>query len=365
MLHTAHPAELGFSISPPPAPVCPPGAFPIALVAPNHPHITGMAAGLSQAGATVKWLLPDDEPHAYKWFESLRKSFPQAQIAQSLDQILDDPETRLVAAAAITDQRAALGLKCLHAGKDYFTDKGPFTTLDQLDQVKAAVQKTGRKYFCYFSERLHSECSILAGEMIRQGAIGRVVQVIGLGPHRLGPVNSRPDWFFRKKDYGGILCDIASHQCEQFLFYANTEEADILHARVANVAHPDLPEFEDFGEATMIAPNGASFHFRVDWLTPDGLRTWGDGRTFILGTEGTIELRKFIDVATDYGDNRLYFFNGSQEVNVQAKNTCGTPFFGQFILDCLHRTENAMTQEHVFAAASLGLRCQQIADAAR
>ena len=37
----------------------------------------------------------------------------------------------------------------------------------------------------------------------------------------------------------------------------------------------------------------------------------------------------------------------------------GYPFFGQLILDCLNRTENAMTQEHAFKAAELCLTAQE------
>lgn len=365
MLHTVLPHEIGCPVEPPPGPACAPGEFPIALVAPHHGHLGGMAAGLVGSGANVRWILPDDEPHARKLADSLCNRYPDAKVARCLDEILDDPDTRLVCGADVTARRAELGIRVMEAGKDYFTDKGPMTTLAQLAAVREAVDRTGRKYYCYYCERLASECSILAGELIRQGAIGRVVHVTGMGPHRLGPPESRPDWFFRKADYGGILCDIAAHQCEQFLTYAGVETADIISARVANVAHPDFPELEDFGEASMVAPNGASFQFRVDWLTPDALHTWGDGRIFILGTEGTIELRKYIDVATDYGDNRLYLFNQKHEVNVQAKGTCGTPFFARFIRDCLDRTETAMTQAHVFAAAELGLRCQLLADQSR
>ena len=35
---------------------------------------------------------------------------------------------------------------------------------------------------------------------------------------------------------------------------------------------------------------------RLDWFTPDGLPDWGDGRLFLVGTEGTLELRKNLDL---------------------------------------------------------------------
>jgi len=215
----------------------------------------------------------------------------------------------------------------------------------------------------YYSERLHVECAVQAGELIRQGAIGRVLQVLGLGPHRLS-APSRPAWFYQKKRFGGILCDIGSHQIEQFLYYSGAKDARVTHAFVANQSHPEYPEFEDYGEATLLADNGASNYFRVDWFTPDGLGTWGDGRTFILGTDGTIELRKYIDVAREAHGDHLYIVNGKGEQHMDLHGKVGFPFFGQLILDCLNRTEVAMTQEHAFKAAQLCLEAQAVADRA-
>jgi predicted dehydrogenase len=253
----------------------------------------------------------------------------------------------------------------MRAGKDYFTDKTPFTSAAQLEEARRCVRETGRKYAVYFSERLHVECAMFAGDLIEQGAIGRVVHVVGMGPHRLGSPDGRPGWFYRKAQYGGILCDIGSHQCEQFLHYTGAKDARVTHARVANHAHPEHPELEDFGDATLVGDNGASFYFRVDWYTPDGLRTWGDGRTFIVGTKGYIELRKYVDIATDRMGENLYLVDGKGERRIEVGGKVGYPFFGRLVLDCLHRTETAMTQEHAFKAAELCLAAQAHADARR
>ena len=243
------------------------------------------------------------------------------------------------------------------AGKDYFTDKTPFTSLAQLDQAKAAVARTGRKYLVYFSERLHVESAMHATDLVAGGAIGRVLQVIGLGPHRLGKAG-RPAWFFEKEKFGGILCDIGSHQFEQFLTYTGATDATVTQAAVANYANPDKPEFEDFGEASLLGDNGTSNYIRVDWFTPDGLGTWGDGRTVILGTKGYIELRKYIDVGRDKAGDNVYIVDDKGERYENVAGKVGFRFFGQLILDCLNRTENAMTQAHAFKAAELCLRAQ-------
>ena len=264
-----------------PRPVVGPGEFIFAAAHLEHGHIYGQCNGLLEAGGELK-LVYDQDPRKV---EAFRAKYPQARVAQALDEILNDPAVHLVTAAAVPCDRGPLGIRVMAAGKDYFTDKTPFTSLAQLDDAKAAVARTGRKYMVYFSERLHVESAMYATDLVAAGAIGRVIQVIGLGPHRLNKA-SRPAWFFERAKYGGILTDIGSHQFEQFLTYTGATDATVTQAAVGNFANPDRPEFEDFGEASLLGDNGASNYIRVDWFTPDGLSTWGDGRTVILGTKG-------------------------------------------------------------------------------
>jgi len=339
-----------------PSPVVKPGEFVFAAAHLDHGHIYGQCNGLLEAGAQLKWVY-DPEPQRIATFVG---KYPQARVARSLDEILADPEVKLVTAAAIPNERGALGCRVMNAGKDYFTDKTPFTSLEQLAEAQAVVASTGRKYMVYYSERLHVESAVFAGELVRGGAIGRVIQVMCLAPHRLSKA-TRPEWFFQRPRYGGILCDIGSHQIEQFLYYTGSKNARVLSAAVANYANPDKPELEDFGEASLLADNGTSGYLRVDWFTPDGLSTWGDGRTFILGTEGYIELRKYIDVARDDRGDHVYVVDAKGARHLNVAGTVGFPYFGQLILDCLNRTENAMTQAHAFAAAEVALRAQAAA----
>ncbi|MFD1673938.1 Gfo/Idh/MocA family protein [Alicyclobacillus fodiniaquatilis] len=338
------------------APVCGEGEFVFAVIGLDHGHIYGMSNGLIEAGATLKWVYDPDHEKAQQFVAK----YPQTRVARSENEIFQDERVRLVAGAKITSERAALGIRVMDHGKDYFTDKAPFTTLEQLSLARNKVASTGRKYMVYYSERLHVESAIYAGQLIEEGAIGRVLQVVGFGPHRLN-ANTRPTWFFEREKYGGILCDIGSHQIEQFLHFANVKDAKVAHSKIANYHHPQFPELEDFGDATLIGDNGATNYFRVDWFTPDGLSTWGDGRTFILGTDGYIEIRKYTDIARHNGQDHVYLVNNEGEYHFDVHGKVGYPFFGELILDCLNRTENAMTQAHAFKAAQLCLEAQKLA----
>ncbi|MEE1618681.1 Gfo/Idh/MocA family protein [Brachybacterium sp. J153] len=351
------PASEGANYAPAamPKPVVEPGEFVFAAMHLDHGHIGGMTQGLLGAGGTLKWVY-DPQPERLKTFT---EQFPQVKVASSEQEILDDPEVKLVAAAAVPVDRAPLGIRVMEAGKDYFTDKTPLISLEQLADARAAVERTGQKYAVYYSERIHVEAAVLATQLIQQGAIGKVLHVTGMGPHRMGDPSTRPDWFFERARYGGILTDIGSHNFEQMLTFTGSDDADVLSSSIGNFGNPEHPELDDFGDAHIALSSGATGFVRVDWFTPKGLRTWGDGRTFVAGTEGYLELRKYLDVTTENGPNQVILVDGKGEHRLEANGNVGYPFFGELILDVLNRTENAMTQAHAFKAVELALTAQK------
>jgi predicted dehydrogenase len=338
-----------------PNPVVKAGEFVFAAAYLDHGHINGQCNGLIEAGATLKWVHEPDP----KKLEAFLKNYPGTKVAATFDEILADPEVKLVTTAAVPNLRGPIGCKVMKSGKDYFTDKPPFTTLDQLAEAKKVAADTGKKFMVYYSERLHVEAAMFATDLVQQGAVGRVIQVLGLGPHREG--TGRPAWFYEKSQFGGILCDIGSHQFEQFLTYSGATDATVMHAAVANYAHPNHPNFEDFGEANLVGNNGATNYVRVDWFTPKGLSTWGDGRLIILGEKGYIELRKYLDVARDKKGDHVFLVDEKGEHYFNVDGQVGFRYFGELILDCINRTEKAMTQAHAFKAAELCLKAQAAA----
>lgn len=333
------------------------GEFCFAAVGLAHGHIYGMTKGLLDAGATIKYVY-DKNPALVAEF---LKRFPGTPVAKSEEEILEDREVRLVASADVPSLRCPLGIRVMESGKDYLADKAPLISLEQLDAARAAVKKTGRKYAVYYGERLGSECGMFAGELISRGAIGRVLNVIGLGPHKLNNGERRGDWFYKRETQGGILIDIGSHQIEQFLHYTGNEKATVTSSRKGNFNHKQYPEFDDFGDCNLLGANGATGYFRVDWFTPAGVKPFGDGRTVIMGTDGYIELRKYTDIGvSDVGNNLIIANNdGVEVINVDGK--IGLPYFGNLVLDCINRTENAMTQEHAFCSAELSVIAQNAA----
>jgi predicted dehydrogenase len=240
-------------------------------------------------------------------------------------------------------------------GKDFMSDKPGMTTLKQLDEVRRTQQQTHRIYSVMYSERFENPATVRAGELVKAGAIGRVIQTIGLGPHRAN-YKSRPAWFFDRERYGGILCDIASHQFDQFLFFTGSKKAEVVASQVGNVHHPQYPGLDDFGDAMLRGDKGVGY-VRIDWFTPDGLNTWGDTRLTILGTDGFIEVRKNTDLAGREGGNHLFLVDQKETRYIDCKKE-PLPYGKQLVADILNRTETAMTHDHCFLAMELALKAQ-------
>lgn len=329
-----------------------PSRIKFAVIGMNHGHIYGQVEAVTRGGGElVSFFAKEADLTA-----AFAKRYPNAKQAKSEAEILDDKSIQLVLSSGIPDERGPLGVRVMKAGKDYMVDKPGLTTLEQLAEVRKVQKETKRIYSIMYSERLENRATVKAGELIKEGIIGKVVQTIGLGPHRMN-ANTRPEWFFDKKRFGGIICDIASHQFDQYLFFTNSTKAQVVASQVGNVNHPQYPKFEDFGDA-MLRGNGGSGYIRVDWFTPDGLKTWGDGRLTVLGTEGFIEIRKNIDIGGREGGNHLFVVNNKETTYVDCSKV-ELPYGRQLVDDVLNRTETAMSQEHCFLATELCLKAQK------
>ena len=321
----------------------------------DHYHIMGMTAAVQRGGGKLVSVYATD----LKQIADFRTKFGDVPLARSEDEILNDKSIQLVAGAPIPDLRAPLGIRVMRSGKDFLGDKPAITTLKQLAEVRKTVKETRRKFAIMYSERLEVRSAIQAGYLVDQGAIGRVVQTINIAPHRIGNVDAggRPAWFWEKVRYGGILTDIGSHQIEQFLYYTKSTTARVVASQTGNFNHPEHPDFEDFGDMIAVG-NGGTGYIRVDWFTPDGLPTWGDGRLFLLGTEGYIELRKYIDVAGRPGGNHLFIVDKSGIRFIDCKDVA-LPFGPQFVADIINRTNVAQNQDAALLAAELVLTAQK------
>jgi len=326
----------------------------------SHDHIYGMIGAVHRGGGEMvaAWGGEADK------FANFTKRFPDVKVVKTQDEILNDPSIQLVLSSQIANERAPLGVRAMKHGKDFLSDKPGITTLEQLAEVRKTIAETNRIYGIMYSERLEVKAAVYAGVLIQQGAIGKVIQTINIAPHQIvqghgdaGGGTGRPEWFWNPEQYGGILCDIGSHQVDQFLFYTGSKEAEVAESQIANVRHPNRPQFQDFGDMVLRGDRGLGY-VRLDWFTPDGLGTWGDGRLFILGTDGYMEIRKYTDVAVKHQGNNLFLVDNKQARYIDCNNM-PLPFGPQFVADIVNRTHVAQDQDQCLLAAELVIKAQK------
>jgi predicted dehydrogenase len=326
----------------------------------SHDHIHGMIGAVQRGGGELAaaWGGEEDKLAAF------RKRYPDVKMAKTQDEILDDPSIQLVLTSQIASERAGIAVRAMKRGKDFLSDKPGMTTLEQLADVRRTIAETRRIYAILYSELLEVKAAVYAGVLVGQGAIGKVIQTINIAPHQIyqhtgdaGGSSGRPEWFWNPEQYGGILCDIGSHQLDQFLFFTGSTAAEVVESQIANVRHPDRPRFQDFGDMVLRGNRGLGY-VRLDWFTPDGLGTWGDGRLFILGSEGYMEVRKYANIGVSHAGNNLFVVDRKQARMIDC-NAMPLPFGPQFVADIVNRTHLAQNLDEALLAAELAIRAQQ------
>jgi predicted dehydrogenase len=335
-----------------PSPVRP---IKFAAIGLDHRHIYEMVGRLIELGAICVGWWTEGEPQPLAGF---LKRYPAIPRVADQRRLLEDLAVKLIVSAAIPADRAGIAIEAMRYGKDVMVDKPGCTTAAQLAELRKVVAETGRIWSVNYSERFEVAAVTRAIELVTSGAIGRVVQTVGLGPHRLNR-HLRPPWFFKRERTGGILCDIGCHQIEQYLTFTGSADAEIVAAAVGNFANPHDPELEDFGEM-LLRGEHAQGYMRLDWYTPDGLANWGDGRLTVLGTEGYLELRKYVDIGGRPGTDHLFLVDRKETRYVDCREA-GLPYYGNLISDVLDRTERAMPQAHCFKVMELAIRAEAMA----
>ena len=322
----------------------------------DHGHIFDMLDEMIKEGCNCNHFWTEGSPLTLKEFN---KKYPNIKRTENKSEILKDEKIDMILISSVPKDRANLSIEALRSGKDVMVDKPGCTTLDQLSELKKTVKETGKIWSVNFSERFHVAAVAKAEELVKKGKIGKVKHTIGTGPHRLGNYE-RPNWFYERESYGGIITDIGSHQIHQFLVFTNSNEAQISHALIQNTTKKDFPGFQDFGEINLKG-NGGNGYIRLDWFTPDALPTWGDGRLFILGDKGFIEIRKYTDLAKSNSGNHLFYANNEEVKHIDCSNE-KLPYFRNLIDDVFDKTETACSQELTYLSMELAIKAQEIAE---
>lgn len=325
----------------------------IAAIGMAHEHIYGQVRMLVAQGARLVGCYDADPEPCRK----LLAEYPQAKIAQTEEELLNDPAVEVIVTAAVPSERANIGLRALAQGKHVFTDKPGIINQAQLSALKEATRNSGKKYLIYYQMRR----APLVWEMVRRirsGDIGKVVQVMSVCPHRCG-ADARPDWFFDLARSGSILMDIGVHHLDLHLLFTGQARGNLRYARMDCVRFTEYEGFYDYGEALFEYAGGSiTGSFRLDWLSPDGLNAHGDGRFLVLGSEGYLDYRPSVELAGRVGKGHLFVVNQRESLALSPADVAPTTFSADLYQDFVDGGEKSMIQESIFNTAEMLLEAE-------
>lgn len=244
-----------------------------------------------------------------------------ASAAGRLEDVLEDPEVQAIYVAVPHDQLYPLARAALEAGKHTLVEKPMALTLEQADELIALAGER-RLALGVFYELRHSRPYAQARELIRAGAIGKVigVQVQTLIDKPLAywesgySGRSANPWRGQKaRAGGGVVIMNTSHQLDAVHYVTGLEVASV-SAEVGTLAAP--VEVEDSASVNVRYDNGALGSIWAG-ASAVGARAGQDERFNVFGTRGQLK------VPDAYGSGALqvYLRDGWGEVPANAWQT--------------------------------------------
>lgn len=327
-----------------------------AVIGVDHPHILEMTQGLIDAGGEFAGWHSIRDSRVSKLYAD---RFGEMAAAESEQRLLDDQSIDLIMTAAIPNERARIAVKAMAHGKHVVSDKPAAVNREDLDELQTACAAYNKRLTTVFAERMNQPAMWTAKKLIEEGLIGDVIHTVGLAPHKLN-ASIRPDWFFDSSKNGSVFADIASHEIDQFIWLTGSKTVNVASASSSNVGNPRLNGFCDMAQIQLVGEN-ASGYIKVDWLSPDGLPTWGDVRSFIFGTQGQIEVRKNIDLAGNPGSSHVFVVGKDEPRHIDCSGDT-SPFYKMLIDDLRTGSESATSNAHCLLVNKLSLDCEKLAN---
>ncbi|WP_410790172.1 Gfo/Idh/MocA family protein [Kribbella sp. C-35] len=243
----------------------------IAIAGAAHPHVAYATAEVDQVAEYDLVAVADPSREtAERWAAPY-----DAKVFTDHQQMLREVEPEVVMVAGIYGDRGQVVVDALNAGCHVIADKPLCTTLEDLDAIAEAADRTGRHVTLLLEKRYYPVTLAALGIADRLGTIHGVTSS---GPHKLNRP-TRPAWFFERARYGGLLNDLAVHDIDAALLFTGLTSGIVSGSIVDS----------SYGVATLSGP-GAVITAGVDWMNPAGSPVHGDYRMKLVGTEGTAEL---------------------------------------------------------------------------
>ncbi|MFD2671393.1 Gfo/Idh/MocA family protein [Marinicrinis sediminis] len=254
-----------------------------AIIGCQHAHISIFIEEMLALGHVCKGIY---ERENHRLAEQIARKY-DLPIVASLEE-LEQESIDLIGCAAINNEKIDIMEWCEQFGKPIMIDKPAVTNRDGLKRLSALISRNQLEIGMLLTERYRPSVSTLK-RRIAEGRYGTIVHISMRKPHMLRP-EDRPDWHFSKEQSGGIINDLFVHDIDLLRWLLADEICEMQAFRSKRIL-PEYPDFYDAAGLQIKMQGGGTAQLYADWHTPESCWTYGDGRIFVTGTEGTAELR--------------------------------------------------------------------------
>lgn len=208
-------------------------------------------------------------------------------IAEDKEMLLSN-NVDMVGSSAINNQKIDIIELCEERGKHIMVDKPAVTNREDYKRLQAVIDRGQIEVGMLLTERYRPAFSTLK-RYIDEQRLGKIINIGIRKPHKLKP-STRPAWHFSKEQGGGIVIDLFVHDFD-LLRWLTGDEIRGFDGMVTKNMLPEYPTFYDAAAVQVLLKDNTIAQLYADWHTPEASKTYGDGRIFVVGTEGYAELR--------------------------------------------------------------------------
>ncbi|WP_127579594.1 Gfo/Idh/MocA family protein [Paenibacillus koleovorans] len=268
------------------------------------------------------------------------------QYRDMLDQVKPD----VVAVACYFNDHAAVAVEVLSRGIHLFVEKPVATTLQDLEKVKAAHEKSGAQLAAMFGIR-YSSWFLTVQRLIQEGRIGEIRMMNAQKSYRLG---ERSELYRRRETYGGTIPWVGSHAIDWMYSLCGESFVSVFasHSTRANRGHGEL---ETTGLCHFTFTNEVFGSVNIDYLRPQQAPTHADDRIRIAGSNGVLEVV----------NNQVLLINGDADGIQHAPLLSAQESFTDFLQQVRGSSSCLVTAEQSFTVTEACLRARMSADKGR
>ena len=202
--------------------------------------------------------------------------------------LLDSAPVDIVVICTPTNAHAEAAIAAAQHGKHILTEKPLARTLEQADQVIAAVEKAGVRMLVGHVLRFFPEY-VTAKHLLDGGQVGRpgVCRTTRASHHPRGS----DDWFADYEKSGGVVLDMLIHDFDLVRWYFG--EVECVYCR--GLAYAGL-DHTDYALITLRHASRVITHVEASWALPAGnfmtkLEIAGDGGLLDFDNESSVPLK--------------------------------------------------------------------------